>query len=70
MTKRDAESRHQLQRHDPQQAPPPSKADCNFCQSSSEAATPAESVNGPCLNSARQAAEGRPRKIQIPREHH
>ena len=63
-------SRHQLQRHDPQQATPLRKADRSFCQNSSEAATPTENVSWPRLNSERLAAEGRPRKTtQIPRKH-
>lgn len=57
-----AEGRHQLQRHDPQQALPPGEADRNFCQNSSGASAPAESVSWPRLNGARLAAEGQPRK--------
>lgn len=60
MTTAEVSSRHQLQRHDPHRATLPSKADHSFCQNSSEAANPAESVSLPRLNSTGQAAQGRP----------
>ena len=42
MTIGQGSSKHQLQRHDPKPAPPTSKAELGFCQSSSKVGTPAE----------------------------